>query len=423
MTTTPSIALIPSGFNTSKVYSVLPENGNADFDFARGSTAIRFSEDKILEESGINVPRLDWYNSTCPNLLIESQSKNIVIYSEDFTVSNWSKTNISVSLNETISPNGIKNADKIKRTSLSSSFIRDDFNKSSSSIIDASLSFFIKKGEGDYGAIRIQGSYPARVDLVYKYSTNEIVSITSNSFIIKSYSVVESGFGFYRASISCLTDNHTGLSVFFSPRSTEGQVDSSDSFAYLWGAQLEENSYTSSYIPNFGTSSGVTRLGDSLFKTNIEQYLDGLEGVIYADIAFNAEKSKNTFNSISLEETAGNSQDLISIFQSNSENEIKVYFRQNNVSIIDVPYLIQATSYNKVALWYKSGQTKLFINGQIASSTDAGNQSVITTTFNNFNLSRIKTVFNNQPDFKLKDFRVYKSGGITDSFLNKLTTI
>lgn len=36
-----SIALIPSGYKSGKLYSVIPDSGNGDFTHSRGSTATR----------------------------------------------------------------------------------------------------------------------------------------------------------------------------------------------------------------------------------------------------------------------------------------------------------------------------------------------------------------------------------------------
>jgi len=425
MAITPSIALIPSGYKDGLIYSKLPINGQADLNFSRGSSARRFTKEGLLEEVSGNTPRLNWEQSNNPSLLIEDTSRNIVTYSEEFTRANWNKINITVTGNEQIAPDGNKSADKIQRTSTSASYISDSLDKSSSSAINISGSFFVQKGLGDYGAIRIQGSYPARVDLEFRYSTSQVVLVTSNTFTITDYSIKEVKKGFFRVSVSCVTDNHPSVTLSFSPRSSQGQMDasdiSSDAYAYLWGAQLEENSYSSSYIPNFGTSLGVTRLKESFSKSGLSEYLDGKEGVIFADIAFNSNKSKSTFNSISIQDSVGNSKNLIGFFQNTNQNSISVYFRQSNSTIINVSYdLVDATEFNKIAIWYKSGSTKLFINGQIATPSGGG-ASTITTAFNNYSLSVVRNIFGNDTNFRLNDLRFYKSGEITEEFLNKLT--
>ena len=46
---TPSLAMIPSGYKDGKVYSVLPTDGDGDFDFSRGSNATRVNKDGLIE--------------------------------------------------------------------------------------------------------------------------------------------------------------------------------------------------------------------------------------------------------------------------------------------------------------------------------------------------------------------------------------
>ena len=44
-----SLALIPSGYRDGELYSVLPANGNGDFDFSSGSAATRVNKDGLIE--------------------------------------------------------------------------------------------------------------------------------------------------------------------------------------------------------------------------------------------------------------------------------------------------------------------------------------------------------------------------------------
>ena len=96
----PSIALIPSGYKggvtLGKLYSVLPTNGNADLDVVRNSTANRINKDKLIESMAINVPLLDYSDSTCPSLLLQPQSTNLITYPLSFGNSYWTKSGASI---------------------------------------------------------------------------------------------------------------------------------------------------------------------------------------------------------------------------------------------------------------------------------------------------------------------------------------
>jgi hypothetical protein len=74
-----SLVLIPSGYKTSKVYSVKPTDGSGDLTFTRASTATRVNSSGVIEAVASNVPRLDYSGgATCPKLLLEPQRTNLV---------------------------------------------------------------------------------------------------------------------------------------------------------------------------------------------------------------------------------------------------------------------------------------------------------------------------------------------------------
>ena len=112
----PSLAMIPSGYKDGKVYSVLPTNGDGDFDFSRGSNATRVNKDGLIETVTGDTPRLDYSDSSCPSLLLEPQRTNLITYSEDFSNSAYSKTMCTVTANQAISPDGTQNADLMTAT-------------------------------------------------------------------------------------------------------------------------------------------------------------------------------------------------------------------------------------------------------------------------------------------------------------------
>ena len=105
MATTPSIAMIPSGYKDEKVYSVLPTNGDGDFTFARTTIATRVNSNGLIEEVGIGKPRLDYSDGACPSLLLERTATNFAVYSEAISTS-YSTNNLTQTPNYGISPDG-----------------------------------------------------------------------------------------------------------------------------------------------------------------------------------------------------------------------------------------------------------------------------------------------------------------------------
>ena len=83
---------------------------SADFTVQRNTVATRVNEQGLIEEVGVDVPRLNYSGGGCPTLLTEPSATNIVFWSEDLTQSKWVKSNVTISKTEVSILDG-KNAD------------------------------------------------------------------------------------------------------------------------------------------------------------------------------------------------------------------------------------------------------------------------------------------------------------------------
>ena len=153
----PSFALIPSGFKSQKVYSVIPESGVGDLTFDRSNnTATRINKDGLIESVLADVPRLNYEVNngvvdSCPHLLLEMNSTNRVTYSEDYT--QWANTQTTDTSNDTVSPSGKKTADKITKLGNNAN---DRVRLTSIAVSNSTsyaISFFVKNDSNVTGAI------------------------------------------------------------------------------------------------------------------------------------------------------------------------------------------------------------------------------------------------------------------------------
>ena len=117
----PTLALVPSAYKLSKIYSPIPSNGNGDFTFIRTTVGTRVNKDGLIETIDVNTPRLDYTNGGCPELLMERASTNLIKYSEDF--SQWSNQNTTDTPNAIISPTGNVDATKLESTTTTNNHI------------------------------------------------------------------------------------------------------------------------------------------------------------------------------------------------------------------------------------------------------------------------------------------------------------
>ena len=401
----PSIALIPSGVKATKVYSQLPVNGNGDFTFDRGTstTQTRVNKDGLIEDVDQDVPRLDYLDGGCPSLLLEPSSTNLITYSEDFSNVAWSKVNTTISADSILSPDGSVNADKlIPDATLGSHTVRDSF---ASSTGDFTQSIFAKKGE-------------FKNLLVWDDTLGSGIGVNLDDLSIFrnqgtfTYDIIDYGNDWYRISV---TRSYTSQSPFPSfyvyDNSDTPQISYSGdgtSGIYIYGAQLEQQSYATSYIPTSGSTE--QRDAETASKTGLSDYINSQEGVLYAEIR--ALANDGVARVISL--TDGTSNNRIMIYYNVDDNSYTYIVQSNGTSIeSDTITLVNALDYIKVAIKWGGNNYKLLINGALLSSVSYESP---------LNLSRLGFDYNSSVPFygKVKNLRVYDSA-LTDTELEQLT--
>ena len=363
----PIFALIPSGYKNFKLYSVLPENGDADMTINRGSSASRVNKDGLIEQVEYYQPRLDYSDSECPSLLIEDAATNLMPYSEDFT-QGWNNFNITDTANAEIAPNGALEATKLERTLSSACYTTDSFSKATSAKTYTS-SVFVKQGDTPYFAVRSQGQYPARVDLRFEFATKSIYSATMFGSIFSdlTHKVEEYANGWFRLSWTYTTDTANILTgVSMSPRFIDGDADSNDEdhgYVYVWGAQCEEFIASTSYIPTTGTSA--TRNSD-VTETNpvLGDLIDSKKGTMYAEIA--ATDNVGSFQSVRLCLDGSRTDNSIKFIF--SYGGVRVVYRVAGTSTLDWSTVADITEFQKFSISWSEDELVVVVNGEVVAT-------------------------------------------------------
>jgi hypothetical protein len=364
MATIPSLALIPSGYKASKVYSVLPTDGTGDFTFTRSGNATRVNSEGLIELVSTNVPRLnypliDGVVQGCPSLLLEPQRINLLPYSEDFSNAEWIKGSVLTPISGFVSPKGDLSAFKLVEDSSNSIHRIYDIIPISNGVT-YTQSIFAKKGERNFLQIMFGGKIDptdfANFDLENGVITSEVGDVSPK---IEYY-----GNGWYKCSATA-TSTQTSTEAFYLTIVENGQSSRTQSYQgdgtsgiYIFGAQVEAGSYPTSYIPTSGTTA--TRSAETCNNAGDVNTFNDSEGVLFAEISALANDGTNRRISIS----NGSTSDRIVLGYTASSNQLIVLVSSNSVSgVASIVNIDNSLQFNKIALKYKLNDFALWING------------------------------------------------------------
>jgi len=359
-----SLALIPVAYKTSKLYSVIPNDNDGDFDFTRGSTATRVNKGGLIETMPTNTPRLnypllDGVVQGCPTLLLEPPKSNIYTYSEDLS-QGTTLTNTTVDADSITSPSGALTGNKLTQTS--GALTRKNLGVISGAY---AWSFFAKKGDLRYLNARslfvLNGTTPANGNTIIDLDTNTIAYKGTN---VTSASIQQYPNDWVKVEIVA-TDNATGsgdfVDFFFTDNATSTQSTGVAGNGYIWGVQFESGNYGTSYIPNLTTGS-TSRSTDAASEAGTSATFNDSEGVLYANIAALADD--NTSRRISISDGSSNPNNLVCVDMSEYTNQIIGRVRTGNTEVAFLVATSQTqTQNNKIAVKYKVNNFALWING------------------------------------------------------------
>ena len=346
-------------------------------------------------------------DSGCGSWLFEPQSTNLVTYSEDFSNAYWIKSGASV-VSGFSSPNGGLNAFKLVEGVGGTFHFTQTTPLTVSSGATVTHSIYAKKGERDWlviGDSAVPNNY-CWFDLL-----NGVIGSKQSGAL--SYSIELLSNGFYKCIATSTVPSTVSRPIFLT--STGDGINSyagdGTSGIYIWGAQTEQQSYATSYIPTSGST--VTRNQDLCNNGGSLASINSTEGVLYFNTA-TLVNTQTTDTSITLTDGINN----ILIFRYRSTNQINLKVFVNGVAQTEKTYtLSDATDFNKIAIKWQLNNYKIYVNGvsvftsgsALVFPNDSINSLSFTDGANNF--------FG-----KTKALAVWKEA-LSDEELTELTTI
>ena len=407
----PKLALIPAT-QGSKLYSVLPADGVGDFDFSRNTIATRINSQGLIETvasgvSRLNYPLIDGVVNGCPSHLLEPEILQKIQYSEDFSQGYWNKSLISVTQNNSVSPNGLQTADKIvsgnstgshffRRTGLTYSATNNTFSVFAKFTDDLfkEFHFVIYDGSNHFAYFDVKDGVVSSADS----------GITA--------SMVNYGNGWYRCIATYQTLSTSGGQIKVELGDSTSVTGDGSSGMFFWGMQWEVANYATSYIPNYGTSAGVTRSAETAIGAGDASTFNDSEGVLMAEIS--ALSDDDSARKIAIVE--GSTQNQVSIGYSTSTKKIRAITYDGALKGETFTNVYDVLSSNKVAYKYKSGDNVLWVNG-FALDTSSDTNILDGITLNSLNFDA------NSSDFygNVKQLQYFDSA-LNDSDLETLTS-
>ena len=326
---------VPSGYkaetSSGTAYGVLPNVAAADLAFVRGSAGTRVNSDGLVESMATNVPRLDYTDGSCPTLLTEPESTNLVLESEDFTGWNVAGTP-TVTENATLDPKGGNNGTLLSLGGSSALFRVANFLAE-----PTTFSVYLKSPT-------VAGTYPLNW-----YASNggahhrELVNVTTE------WQRFELNF------------TPTGLGTrYVYVGDNRVDIGGTLSSVYVWGAQVESSSKATSYIKT--EAETITRAADTgVISGDLSSYINSSEGVLEI-------KAKALFNGGSdcrITLSDGTNNNRVGLIWFSSPNNTSVIVQKDATTVVNPNLNIDQTLMTTFKIKWKSGDIQVKVNGTV----------------------------------------------------------
>ena len=325
---------------------------------------------------GDNTPRFDHDPDTgeCKGLLIEPSRTNYAVYST--TVSNeygsyYNMINGAVLVNNAgVAPDGTNTATKMYPASSGAARGIEDIYALPGSSASWTTSIYVKAAghTGWIGLYGVNGSAIAH----FNPSTGTKGGTTSGG-AITDYDIIDAGNGWYRIYITMTKDPSSGTEYFYIYfGDSDGSVSvthSGTNGILMWGLQVEQGSFPTSYIPT--SSASVTRGADftTLLEDDFTDAISQTEGTLIVEY----DNVTSDGYVLSLDGSGGNKIGMVN----NNSYQLMGTAGGSSQGTTDNGTLLSGT--NRFALAYKLNDTAISINGNTATVDTS--YTLPTTTF------------------------------------------
>ena len=250
--------------------------------FTRASSATFVGSNGLIQSATTNTPRFDYDPVTlaAKGLLIEEQRTNLLLNSE--TLVSWAKTRASTAISSpaVLAPDNATTAYKLTEDSTASATHQISTAISTTSANPRAYSFFAKEA----------GRYIFTVE-----RTNTPIVFFTHTFDLSTGTATGGGKieafpnGWYRCSGVYTTTSLTDQGIIIRLADASGNTTytgNGTSGLYIWGTQIEDGSFPTSYIPT--VASQVTRSADVASVNTLSPWYNASEGTLYVENSYSS---------------------------------------------------------------------------------------------------------------------------------------
>jgi hypothetical protein len=391
-------------------YNIIQDNYLPQpIDFTRASTATRVNESGLIESVATGVPRIDYTGGGCGKLLLEPQRTNVRTYSEDIIASNLYGANNSTLTSVSITnPQNTSSANLLKLNSgANTGNNTDGFSFGSGITLTNSTkytqSIFVKAFGTNTFRIRSNVS-----GLVADFTLSGNGTAPTILGVLQGATIELMTNGWYRCTWTFTTTTSVPGNRADAWTLKTGVANGTDG-VYIWGAQLEQGSYATSYIPTQG--SAVSRSLSNMFSDDLNNLglINDTEGVFYTEIKMPISSTRD-FSAGGL--VFGNTSVWAGVRAFEISKDVDGSFRiAKRDSGFNVLADIVAGVYYKIAFKWDSLNVYLYVNGSL----------VTTSTYTQTDFKYIITDNRDSQKF-IKEIKLYNTA-LTNAELIALTTL
>ena len=407
-----SLVQIPSGYKAGTLYSVLPANGDGDFDFTRASIATRVNADGLIETVASGVPRLDYpllngVVQSCPALLLEPARTNELLYSQELDNAWWAKTDVSISANSIASPDGSLTADLITESATTG---LHRVYRTLTPNGNNSFSFFVKSNGVRWIVLAAGNTTNFGVHTSFDIQNGVVGTSLIGTSKIENY-----GNGWYRCIVSGLANGGaTSLNLYLCDGDNViSYTGDGTSGVYAWGGQLELGSYATSYIPTSGTT--ITRAAEVCNGAGTSAEFNDSEGVLFAEIS--ALANDGIIRAIAISDGTGFNR--VNIRYTGTSNQVEYSLFVNGQTTKTLFHsILDSTITSKISVHWKTNDLKFYVNGFLVGSIS----SAVMMPNNTLNQLRFDSGAGLSPFYGKTKQLIAFDAALTDEQLEDLTS-